>query len=37
LVGDARLAKKVLGWKPKTIGTSVARKMVRADFEALST
>ena len=36
LVGDARLAKKELGWKPKTIGTAVARRMARADFEALT-
>ncbi len=35
LVGDARLARKALGWKPATAGTAVARKMARADFETL--
>lgn len=35
LVGDARLARKTLGWKPATAGIAVARRMARADFEAL--
>ncbi|HEY8994242.1 MAG TPA: GDP-mannose 4,6-dehydratase [Lacunisphaera sp.] len=34
LVGDARLAKKMLGWTASTVGTVVARRMARADFEA---
>jgi GDPmannose 4,6-dehydratase len=36
LVGDARLAQEVLGWKARTVGTEVARMMVRADFEAVA-
>jgi len=36
LVGDARLAAKGLGWKAKIVGTDVARRMARADFEALA-
>lgn len=34
LVGDARLAKKLLGWTARTAGTDVARRMTREDFEA---
>ncbi|HVZ63789.1 MAG TPA: GDP-mannose 4,6-dehydratase [Lacunisphaera sp.] len=36
LVGDASLARKELGWAPKTAGTDVARIMARADFAALA-
>jgi len=35
LVGDASLAKKVLGWAPTIVGTEVARRMARADWDAL--
>ncbi|MDQ5980844.1 MAG: GDPmannose 4,6-dehydratase [Verrucomicrobiota bacterium] len=35
LLGDARLARKALGWKAATIGPAVARQMARADFAAL--
>ena len=35
LVGDARLAKKALGWQAKTAGMAVARLMASADFAAL--
>ena len=35
LVGHAARAKRALGWTPGTIGTDVARLMVRADFESL--
>ncbi|AOS45902.1 GDP-mannose 4,6-dehydratase [Lacunisphaera limnophila] len=35
LVGDARVAKKVLGWKAKTAGADVARAMARADAAGL--
>ena len=31
LVGDASLARQVLGWSPQTMGTDVARLMARAD------
>lgn len=36
LVGDARLAKRILGWRARTAGTAVARLMARADAAALS-
>jgi GDPmannose 4,6-dehydratase len=36
LVGDARLAKRKLGWSPRTIGMDVARHMARADYAALT-
>ena len=35
LVGDAALARQILGWTPKTIGIDVARLMARADYAAL--
>ena len=35
LVGDASLAKKALGWAPKTTGAAVARLMASADYAAL--
>jgi len=37
LVGDARLARKRLRWRPRTGGTEVARRMARADYDALVT
>ena len=36
LVGDARLAKRKLGWQARTVGPAVARAMARADYTALS-
>lgn len=36
LVGDARLAKKVLGWKAVMAGADVACAMARADAETIS-
>lgn len=35
LVGDARLARKVLGWRAKVAGGDVARLMTQADYAAL--
>jgi GDPmannose 4,6-dehydratase len=35
LIGDSSLAKKMLGWAPKTIGIDVARLMAKADGELL--
>ena len=36
LVGDARYARKVLGWKARTAGQEVARQMARADYATLT-
>jgi GDPmannose 4,6-dehydratase len=36
LVGNAARAKRVLGWTARTVGMDVARKMARADYEALA-
>lgn len=36
LVGDARLAKKVLGWRARVSGKDVARLMAQADYAALN-
>ncbi len=36
LVGNPRLAKKVLGWKARVAGPEVARQMTRADYAALT-
>ena len=36
LVGDARYARKVLGWKARTAGQAVARQMARADYATLT-
>ena len=33
LHGDPSLAKRVLGWKPKTYGRDLAKKMVEYDLE----
>jgi len=35
LVGDARLARRELDWKPRVTGTAVARLMAQADYAAL--
>jgi len=35
LVGDARLAKKALGWRARVAGKDVARLMAQADYAAL--
>ena len=35
LVGNASLAKKLLGWEPRTVGMDVAKLMARADSEHL--
>ena len=37
LVGDARLAKKALGWRARVAGKDVARLMTQADYAALAT
>ena len=36
LVGDARYARKVLGWKARTAGQEIARQMARADYATLT-
>ena len=36
LVGDARLAKRKLGWQARTVVPAVARALARADYTALS-
>jgi GDPmannose 4,6-dehydratase len=35
LIGDARLARKALGWSAKVAGRDVARLMTQADYAAL--
>ena len=36
LIGDPRIAKKILGWKATTTGMEVARQMARADYATLT-
>ncbi len=36
LVGDARKAKRELGWEPRTTFEELIRLMVRSDLELLS-
>lgn len=35
LVGDSSKAQKQLGWKPKTVGSEVAKILTRAEIDAL--